>query len=127
MNLPLNMRYAIVDCIANYAAGGVMRTELRQSRVLVHSDGSFFLFLFINCSCVLLPFLFVQIFFFPASSSFFVYSFPTEIACNARGTNRRAASDMCTRLHIFFFVVFDRRNGVVIFAIRYASVVTKYC
>lgn len=32
MNLPLNMRSAIVDCIANYLPGGVIRTGLAHDR-----------------------------------------------------------------------------------------------
>ena len=32
MNLPLNMRSAIVDCIANYLPGGVIRTGLGPDR-----------------------------------------------------------------------------------------------
>ena len=32
MNLPLNMRSAIVDCIANYLPGGVIRTGLSRDR-----------------------------------------------------------------------------------------------
>lgn len=32
MNLPLNMRSTIVDCIANYLPGGVIRTGLDRSR-----------------------------------------------------------------------------------------------
>lgn len=136
MNLPLNMRSTIVDCIANYLPGGVIRTGLDRSR-FCHAP---FLPLLVfpsrhRWSSMILSLSSLPLFFFfhIRFADICRNSFPVEIAWNGRNETARRPTRMRFRFFfififsLFFFFFLHRRNGIVIFATRYATVVTKYC
>lgn len=135
MNLPLNMRSTIVDCIANYLPGGVIRTGLDRSR-FCHAP---FLSLLVfpsrhrwSSMILSLSLLFLSFFFIFVSRIYAAIRFPWK-SRETRGTKQRGVRHVCGSgfflflFSLFFFFFLHRRNGIVIFATRYATVVTKYC
>lgn len=101
MNLPLNMRSAIVDCIANYLPGGVIRTGLDRSR-FCHAPfppPSFFLRVIGDHRWSSLSF-----FFHIRFADIRRNSFPVEIAWNARNETARRPTRMRFRFFFFIFI-----------------------